>query len=140
MATLKTQPNKNSVAKFLNGVDDEIKREDCLEIARLMEEKIGCKPVMWGDSIVGYGKYHYRYESGREGDFFRIGFSPRKQNIVLYIMNGFDRYPDLMSGLGRHKTGKSCLYIKKLSDVDRTVLERLIIESLLHFEKKYGAN
>nr|MCU0240050.1 DUF1801 domain-containing protein [Pyrinomonadaceae bacterium] len=97
-------------------------------------------PKMWGTSIVGFDQYHYKYESGREGDMCRIGFSPRKQNIVLYIVDGFEKYEDLMSKLGKHKTGKSCLYINKLSDIDERILNTLIELSVKHFNDKYGKN
>jgi hypothetical protein len=93
---------------------------------------------MWGSSIVGFGSYHYRYESGREGDWFRTGFSPRKQNLTLYIMDGFEKYAALLERLGKFKTGKSCLYVRRLDDVDRKVLAKLIDKSLAHFEEKYG--
>jgi hypothetical protein len=140
MAGLKTKKNEASVKKFLDSIEDESRRDDCREVCALMQKAIGCEPKMWGASMVGFGGYDFKYASGREGNWFRIGFSPRKQNLTLYIMNGFARYPELMSKLGKHKTGKSCLYINRLDDVDRTVLAELINESLLHFEKKYGKN
>lgn len=93
---------------------------------------------MWGPSIVGFGSYHYKYESGREGDWPKTGFSPRKQNLTLYIMDGFDKYDELMAKLGKHKTGKSCLYVKRLSDIDTGVLTKLVKASVAHFDKKYG--
>jgi len=96
------------------------------------------EPKMWGTSIVGFGNYHYKYESGREGDFMKVGFSPRKTSLTLYIMPGFKRYDDLMEKLGKYKTGKSCLYIKKLEDVDQDVLKELICSSFDHMTKKYG--
>lgn len=104
----------------------------------LMEELTGMEAKMWGASIVGFGDYHYQYESGREGDFFKVGFSPRKQNLTLYIMPGFDRYEDLMAKLGIFKTGKSCLYLKKLEDVNAEVLRELIVESVRYMNEKYG--
>lgn len=130
MAELKTKANKASVSGFLNAIEDDAVRKDCKEIAKIMKEVTKSKPKMWGTSIVGYGSYHYKYASGREGDWFVTGFSPRKQTITLYIMSGFDRYSELLKKLGKHATGKSCLYIKKLSDIDQKVLRQLIKESV----------
>jgi hypothetical protein len=130
MAELKTKVNDASVADFLNSVDDEQKRMDCFEILKVMKQATKSEPKMWGPSIVGFGNYHYVYESGREGDWFLAGFSPRKQNLTLYIMSGFDRFNDLLKKLGKHSTGKGCLYIKKLSDVDTKVLKELVEESV----------
>ena len=135
---LKTKKNKASVKEFLDSIEDHAKRKDCKEIAKMMRSASGKNAKMWGTNIVGYDEYHYKYASGREGDFMRIGFSPRKQAITLYIMDGFDKYDRLMGKLGKHKTGKSCLYIKRLSDIDTGVLKELIKGSLEHFEKKYG--
>lgn len=129
MAELKTQKNKASVTAFLNSVEDEKRRKDSKAVLKMMKEITGEKPAMWGDSIVGFGNYHYKYESGREGDWFKTGFAPRKNALTLYIMTGFSRYAELMSKLGKYKTGKSCLYIKKLEDVDQDVLRELIEES-----------
>lgn len=138
MAKLKTTPNEQSVEDFLQSVDNEQKRQDCYAILEMMKEAAGAEPQMWGPSIIGFGNYHYKYESGREGDWFLTGFSPRKQNLTLYIMPGFGRYEDLMNKLGKYKTGKSCLYIKKLEDVDREVLKQLVEESVDYLQKKYG--
>jgi hypothetical protein len=132
MAELKTQKNEKNVLEFLDRVEDEKKRQDSLRILALMKEVTRFEPKMWGDSIIGFGEYHYRYASGREGDWFLTGFSPRKQNLTLYIMAGFDRYEDLMKKLGKHKTGKSCLYIKSLEDIDQEVLKTLVRESIEH--------
>lgn len=132
MAELKTQMNEKNVLEFLDRVEDEKKRQDSLRILALMKEVTRFEPKMWGDSIIGFGEYHYRYASGREGDWFLTGFSPRKQNLTLYIMAGFDRYEDLMKKLGKHKTGKSCLYIKSLEDIDQEVLKTLVRESIEH--------
>ena len=129
-AELKTKVNDASVTDFLNSVEDEQKRSDSFEIARIMEQITKEKPKMWGSSIIGFGSYHYKGASGREGDWMLIGFSPRKQNITLYIMPGFERYQGLMKRLGKHSTGKSCLYIKRLSDIDMDVLKELMTESL----------
>ena len=137
MADVKTKPTDNSVTDFLNSVEDEKKRADSFKILEMMREVTGDEPKMWGPSIVGFGDYHYKYESGREGDFFLTGFSPRKQNLTLYIMAGFKRYEELMAKLGKYKTGKSCLYIKKLEDVDPDVLKTLVTESVAHMERQY---
>ncbi|MEZ5344381.1 MAG: DUF1801 domain-containing protein [Pyrinomonadaceae bacterium] len=134
----KTQKNNASVKDFLDSIEDERKRKDAKEIAKMMRKASGKNPKMWGDSIIGFDEYHLKYESGREMDWMRIGFSPRKQNLALYIMDGFRKYNGLMKKLGKHKTGKSCLYINRLDDIDRDVLNELIVESLKHFEKKYG--
>ena len=138
MAELKTRPNDGSVDEFLNGIDDDRKREDCLTLVGIMSEATGAEPRMWGDSIVGFGTYHYKYASGREGDWMQVGFSPRKQNLTLYIMSGFGRYEELMKSLGKHSTGKSCLYIKKLEDVDMATLKKLVKESVDHVSKANG--
>lgn len=130
MAELKTQQNSTSVSKFLQSISDEKKRIDCQKISEIMGEITGEKPVMWGDNIVGFGLYHYKYSSGREGDWFLTGFSPRKQNISLYLVYGVDKFEDELSKLGKHKTAKACLYIKSLADVDTTVLKELIRKSV----------
>lgn len=130
MAELKTRPENTSVSAFLASIADESRRRDCEVIAALMQEVTGAEPVMWGTSIVGFGRYHYKYESGREGDWMLVGFSPRKKDITLYLMAGFERFPELMQKLGKHKTGKSCLYLKKLDDVDRDALRELVRASV----------
>jgi len=132
MSNLKTALNDGSVEDFLNSVEDEKKREDSNNILNLMQDITGEEPKMWGDSIVGFGSYHYKYASGREGDWFQTGFSPRKQNMTLYIMAGFDRYEELLAKLGKYKTGKSCLYVKKLEDVDQDVLRELVTQSVAY--------
>jgi hypothetical protein len=131
MAELKTKKTEASVEKFLTAIKDEQTRMDCFEIAKIMKQATKSEPKMWGTSIVGFGSYYYKYASGREGDWMLTGFSPRKQNITLYIMAGFDRYEELLKKLGKHSTGKSCLYIKRLADVDRKVLKELIAESVM---------
>ena len=128
--TLKTVENKASVAGFLKGIADPQRRKDCEAVAAMMEAVSKAKPVMWGTSIVGFGKQHYKYESGREGDWFKAGFSPRKDSLTLYLTGGFRKHQDLMEKLGKYKTGGGCLYIKRLDDVDRKVLERLIARSV----------
>ncbi|MDP1713506.1 MAG: DUF1801 domain-containing protein [Anaerolineales bacterium] len=130
MAEPKTKVNNASVTDFLNTIEDETKRKDCFEILKLMKQITKEEPKMWGSSIIGFGSYHYVYASGREGDWMLTGFSPRKQNITLYIMPGFERYNSLMKKLGKYSTGKSCLYIKKLGDVDTKVLKELISQSV----------
>lgn len=130
MAELKTKKNDASVEDFLNTIKDEQIRADCFEISKLMSQVTKAEPKMWGSSIVGFGQYHYKYASGRENDWMLVGFSPRKQNITLYIMAGFDRYDELLAQLGKFTTGKSCLYIKKLADVDKKVLKKLVTESV----------
>lgn len=136
MAELKTKPNKASVEKFLSSVKDEKKREDSFKVLELMKRITKEEPIMWGPSIVGFGKYHYKYASGREGDWFLTGFSPRKQNLTLYIMSGFKRYNELMKKLGKHKTGSSCLYVNRLEDLDMKVLKELITESVKYMKNK----
>ena len=131
----KTVPTRKSVEKFLEGIDDERKRADSRELLDLMTDITGEEAVMWGDSIVGFGAYHYKYESGREGDMPLAGFSPRKQSLTLYIMDGFDEYDGLLGKLGKHSTGKACLYVKRLDDVDRDVLRELIRRSVAHMRK-----
>lgn len=130
MAENKTKPTKASVSGFLKKVPDKNRRADCLKVLEIMKEVTGEKPEMWGTSVVGFGRYHYKYESGREGDMPLTGFSPRKGDLTLYITTGFEPYTDLMSDLGKHQTGKSCLYIKKLEDVDVGVLRKLIEKSV----------
>ena len=132
MAALKTQTNDASVEAFLDAVPDEKKRQDSFAIVELMREVTGFEPAMWGDSIVGFGSYRYKYASGREGEWPLVGFSPRKQNLTLYIMSGFTRYDSLVENLGKFKSGKSCLYIKKLEDVDRVSLEELVRQSVAY--------
>jgi len=134
MAQLKTQPNDKNVVEFLNTVGNETKREDSFTILELMQQVTGSEPIMWGDSIIGFGSYHYKYASGREADWFLTGFSPRVQNLTLYIMSGFDEYDDLLGKLGKHSTGKSCLYINRLENIDLDVLKELIEKSVAHMK------
>ena len=126
MAENKTKPTSKSVPEFLEQIADPKRKADCIAIAELMEKLSGSKPKMWGDSIVGFGDYHYKYASGREGDWFQVGFSPRKQNLTIYVMGYLEFYSDLLDGLGKYKHGKGCLYINKLEDIDLKVLETLI--------------
>lgn len=135
-AEVKTKVNEASVTDFLNSVADEQKRKDSFEILKIMKQVSKEDAKMWGTSIIGFGSYHYKGASGREGDWMLIGFSPRKQNITLYIIPGFELYPALMKKLGKYSTGKSCLYIKRLSDVDVDVLKELMTESLKVMKKQ----
>ena len=134
MAELKTKRNDTSVEGFLNGIADERKRQEAFTILHLMQEVTGETPTMWGDTIVGFGSYHYKYASGREADWMLTCFSPRKQNLTVYIMAGFAQYDELMARLGKHATGSSCLYIKKLQDIDLTVLRELVSQSVAHMK------
>ena len=130
MAELKTKATDKSVDKFINKIPDEERRQDCFAIAKMMEEITGQKPKMWGASIVGFGSYHYKYASGHEGDWPVIGFSPRKKDLTLYLMMGFEKHQDLMKQLGKHSTGKACLYIKRLSDIHVPTLKKLMKTSV----------
>ncbi|TFG51769.1 MAG: DUF1801 domain-containing protein [Gemmatimonadales bacterium] len=135
MAELKTKPTKLSVTRFIDGIKDERKRRDCRTVMKIMKRVTKATPKMWGTSIVGYGTYHYKYASGREGDWFTAGFSPRAQSLTLYIMSGFKGHDALMKKLGKHKTGRSCLYIKRLDEIDLDVLKELIERSVRHVEQ-----
>jgi hypothetical protein len=139
MAEQKTKPTTISVEGFLEKIPDEGVRDDCQIIMKLMKKTTGASPKMWGPSIVGFGQYHYKYDSGHEGFACLTGFSPRKQNITLYLMPGVTGREDLLNKLGKHKAGKGCLYIKKLDDVNISVLETLIEESVSFLKKKYSA-
>lgn len=139
MGEAKTAKSDASVRKFLDGIEDTEKRADCRTIAKMMRRATGKRPMMWGASIVGYGSYNYRYASGREGTWFEVGFSPRARNISIYVMPGFSAFGELLDRLGRHTTGKSCLYVGRLADVDRQVLERLIEESVRIMRERYGS-
>jgi len=132
MSDNKTVPHDGSVTEFLSAVENDRRREDAFALLEIMREETGEEPVLWGPSIVGFGSYHYRYASGREGDFLTTGFSPRKRNLVVYVMSGFDGVEDLMGRLGRHSTGKSCLYLDRLADANEEVLRELIRRSVAH--------
>jgi len=137
MSSNKTVKTDKTVENFINGVADEKKRNNSREMISLMKKITGSEPKMWGSSLVGFGQYHYKYDSGREGDFFLTGFSPRKTAFTIYIMPGFERYGELMGKLGPHKTGKSCLYVKNLDVVDLGVLEEIIQDSVNYMRQKY---
>jgi len=126
MAGAKTTPTKQTAASFIRGLPDAQTRKDCLEIAKLMQEATRAEPQMWGSSIVGFGTRHFKYPSGREGDWPVVAFSPRKQNLTLYLKGDFDAHPERLDGLGNFTRGKGCLYIKRLSDVDRPTLKKII--------------
>lgn len=134
VADIKTKPTEGSVDDFLAAVENK-QRNDCLALVELMQSVTGETPKLWGPAMIGFGQYHYVYKSGREGDWFLTGFAPRKQNISIYIMAGFDRYDELMARLGKYKTGKSCLYVKTLADIDVNVLRQLVTESV-HYMKR----
>ncbi len=129
MAENKTKPTKSSVTAFLNKIKDKQLRDDCFAILEVMQKVSNCDPVMWGSAIIGFGTYHYVYESGREGDTIVIGFSPRKQNISIYLMGGLKNVEDELAKLGKYKTGKGCLYIKSLSDVNVDILKKVFAKA-----------
>jgi len=137
MAENKTKKTEQSPQNYIAAISDNARRADCQSILEMMAEISGWEPKMWGASIVGFGEYHYRYDSGREGDALRIGFSNRAQNISVYIMPGYQDFEDELARLGKHKKGKACLYIKRLSDVDEAVLREIIIKGLRLMEEKY---
>jgi hypothetical protein len=129
-AKLKTKQTDRSVTAFLDAIPGPQRREDCYALLRIMRKATKAAPKMWGPSIVGLGDYHYKYESGRENDWFLTGFSPRRDNLTLYVMGGFPRYAELLKRLGKYKLGKGCLYIKHLSDVDEAVLTSLVVTAV----------
>lgn len=137
MADNKTQATTASVTAFIDAIVDPERRADCKAVAKLMQKVTGAKPAMWGSSMVGFGRYHYVYDSGREGDAPLAAFSPRAQALTLYVMAGFDGAEPLLAKLGKVKTAKACLYIKRLADVDQAVLEQLIARSVAHLRKTY---
>jgi hypothetical protein len=126
MAELKTKPTKVDVDDFIDALEDEGRRDDCRALVKMMKKATKAKPVMWGPAIVGFGRYRYKYASGHEGEWPIIGFSPRKNDLTLYLMQGFERHEELLGRLGKHKTSKACLYIKKLEQVDQDALKELI--------------
>ena len=130
MAETKTKPTKESVSAFLKKIPDAQRRADCLALAKIMEEITGDKPQMWGPSMVGFGSYHYKYASGHEGDCFMTGFASRKPDLTIYLMMGFQKRDALMKQLGKHRTSKSCLYVRRLSDIDIPTLKKLLKASL----------
>ena len=139
MAEAKTRPTDQDVANYIEGVADERRRREGRIMLELMREVTGEEPVMWGPSIVGFGRYHYRYASGREGDSPLTGFSPRKQSLTVYIMPGFARYAELLGRLGKHTTGASCLYIKRLDEIDLPTLRELVGLAVAEMKRSYPA-
>ncbi len=140
MTELKTKVNDAPVSEFINTVPEEQVRQDCWKIAELMQSATQSEAKMWGSSIIGFGQYHYVYASGREADWMLIGFSPRKQNISLYIMGGFEQYTEILAKLGKFKQAKGCLYIKRLSDINLPILEELIRASVEYMQLTYPKN
>ncbi len=138
MADNKTKPTKGSVTAFLNKIKDQQVRNDCFAILEMMQKVSKYEPVMWGTAIIGFGMYHYVYESGREGDSVLIGFSPRKQNITIYLMGGLSKVENELSKLGKYKTGGGCLYIKSLNDVDLKVLDKILAKAFREAKLKKG--
>lgn len=134
-SALKTQRTKASVGAFLDKVADERRRKDAKTVSALMQDVTGEKPALWGTSIVGFGSYHYKYASGQEGDWMLVGFSPRKDNLTLYVMPGFEGYKDLMGKLGKYKQGVSCIYVKSLDDIHLPTLKTLVRQSVKHTRK-----
>lgn len=137
MAQNKTTENDNNVFSFLSTVEDELKRKDSLELVKIFEESSSFKAKMWGTAIVGFGSYHYKYESGREGDAPLAGFSPRKDSFALYFSSQFQDRAKLLAEFGKHKTGKACVYIKKLSDIDVNILKVMIVNSIEQVKRLY---
>ncbi len=133
----KTKRTTASVAEYLNGVADDEQRRDAKKLVALMRDITGEQPVMWGDSIVGFGTYHYKYASGREGDWMRTGFAVRKGTLTLYIMPGYQDFGNLLDALGPHKHGKSCLYIKRLNDIDLATLKKVIVRGMELLDQEY---
>ena len=136
-ANLKTKKNKKSVSDFLNSISNPVRKRDAKTVLKLMKDITKKKPTMWGPSIVGFGEYHYKYESGREADFLRIGFSPRKAALTLYIMPGYQDYGDLLKKLGPHSTGKACLYIRDMEEIHLPTLKKIIARGWKDMEKLY---
>jgi hypothetical protein len=130
MAEAKLKPNDQSVAGFLDNIPDDSRRKECYELVGLMKRVTNTDPKIWGSGLIGFGNYHYKYASGHEGDCFVAGFAPRKTALTLYITAGVERFPKLLAKLGKHKAGKGCLYIKKLDDVNLSVLEDLLSKSV----------
>jgi hypothetical protein len=137
MTELKTKPSDLSVEDFLNSIEPKKKREYSFLLLDMFRKWTKLDPVMWGDSIVGFGSYHYVYATKREGDWLLTGFSPRKQSLTIYIMSGFENFEEILSRLGKYKLGKSCLYIKKIDDIDISVLEELVMASIDVMKKTY---
>ena len=140
MSELKTKRNDSNVSEFISLVENETRRNDSFKLLELIAKITKKDPEMWGGNIIGFGRYYYQYESGRNGDWFLTGFSPRKQNLTIYIMPGFSDFSELLNKLGKHKLGKSCLYINKLGDINIKVLEKIIKKSIMQMRKMYKCN
>ncbi len=138
MAELKTKPTTESVEQFLDEIPDETLRQDCLTLKALMTQITCFEAAMWGASMIGFGKYHYKYASGHEGDSFIVGFAPRKRNLVLYLSGGLDAHADLLAKLGKHKAGKGCLYVNRMRDVNVNVLQELLERCVARFPEAGG--
>lgn len=138
MASNKTQITDMSVEDFLQSITSESIRKDCYELCAIMQDITKEKPVMWGNSMVGFGQYSYKYKTGREGSWFLVGFSPRKKNITLYLMSGFEQFSDILSQLGKFTTGSSCLYIQSLSDINKNILTELLAQSILQTQSTHS--
>ena len=134
----KTVATNASVTAYLAGIEDPERAADCRQLVAMMRKATGEKPSLWGPTMIGFGAYHYRYESGREGDSFLVGFAPRKGDISIYIVPGFNDYAELLDKLGKHKTAKVCLYVRRLADIDLAVLQQLIGRSVADMRKRYG--
>jgi hypothetical protein len=139
MYEAKTKATSASVSDYLDAIEEEPRRKDCKELAKLMRRVTGCKPTMWGGSIVGFDQYHYKYASGHEGDACVVGFSSRKQDISVYMFAGCEGAQALLSKLGKHKLGKACLYIKRVSDIELPVLEKMLIQAVAEIKRRYPA-
>lgn len=137
MSGNKTRPTDLSVETAIQAVEDEQKRRDCQTLQKMMRAAVGEPAVLWGDSLIGFGQYHYRYDSGREGDFFLTGFAPRKNNLSIYILAGFDRYAAQLEKLGKHKLGRGCLYVKTLAEIDTDILREIIEDSVGEMRRRY---
>ena len=140
MPALKTRPQPQSVAEFIRGIEDPSIRRDCSTLKKLMARVTGKRAVIWGNAMVGFGRYRYRYNSGHSGEYFVTGFSPRKQNLTIYIMPGFNRYKKQLGKMGKHKLGKSCLYVKNLDQVDLEALEDMIADSVRRMREMYDTD
>lgn len=140
MAQLKTRKTDASVQGFIASLANPRRRDEAGQLLTILEEVTGEPPAMWGDSIIGFGNYHYRYASGREGDWFLVGFSPRKAQLVVYVMSGLSRHQELLGQIGKHKTGRACLYINRLEDIDVGVLRRLVEESVAVVRRRGSAD
>ncbi len=140
MAELKTRPTRKSAAKYLTGIANEARRKDCKQLLSMMQQVTGEKPVIWGDSIVGFGRYHYQQRSGQKATWPLTGFSPRKQNLVVYIMPGFSAFEKELKKLGKYKNSVSCLYLNNLQDIDFKVLTTIVKKSVIEMRKRYPEN